>query len=85
MTDPYEKAVRELAQLRLTIDELPDGPIRVKLENDFKDKWKELEALVGPSLRGRYRKKLEDLKPRPPHRLPQTVWQRLRAMFLGHQ
>jgi hypothetical protein len=43
----------------------------------------ELETLVGPSFRNRFRKTLNALTPRDTQS-PQTLWQRLRAMFLGH-
>jgi hypothetical protein len=79
MTSDHENAIRELARLHLDIGNLRDGPLKVKLDSDFRDRWRELDALVGPSFRERFRKQLLELSSVS---TPQTLWQRLRAMFL---
>jgi hypothetical protein len=86
MRGPHDEAIFELVRFYLDAvrNEHPNPAVADKQREEFEKKRAELETLVGPSFRNRFRQKLKELTPRDPQS-PQTLWQQLRAMFLGYQ
>ena len=84
MRGPHDEAIFELVRFYLDAvrNEHPNPAVADKLREEFEKKRTELETLVGPSFRNRFRQKLKALTPRDPQS-PQTLWQRLRAMLLN--
>jgi hypothetical protein len=84
MRGPHDEAIFELVKFYVDAvrNEHPNPAVADKLREEFEKKRTELEALVGPSFRNRFRQKIKALTPGDPQS-PQTLWQRLRAMLLN--
>ena len=83
MRGPHDEAIFELVKFYVDAvrNEHPNPAVADKLREEFEKKRTEIEALVGPSFRNRFRQKLDALTRDP--QSPQTLWQRLRAMLLN--
>jgi hypothetical protein len=76
MRDPHEEAICELANFcvnEVIEKRYTNHALETKVRADFEKRYEELEALVGPLLRDRFRQKVDELIK------PKTIWGWLQA------